>query len=745
MNKRQLVSLLVGVILIASLMTGAVASGAQTPPALTEVYTWQPYDLSVWYPNTWTVVQKASATSVRPTFRDVTDGLGPEMVLFVVTNTASSQLDSAIDAFARDSQSQYSDLKSGSLDGHPTRTATLTWTATGAVGALRLIGVDDQTVLGVAYIVRQSEAATYQPLLEQMLTSLAFGAASTATTVPVAVGESSSVSIASVQLPQSYTWDAAGLIFHLPDAWTAKVETNVAGNDTVIVTPPRGDAQLSGLIQATTFVGISPDNLRRTAEIAASAYHGATPVTDLTVAGYPAVAYEFVDDSVSPTLYARTVIVSLADRDLSVLLICDAEQGDWDAFRPVVSAFISSIEPVASPVTRHPSGGTLHDVALLLAPGKLAAMQQQDSSGTTTFVWEEYGVTLQLPEGWKSIPGGGNQNYDLALVSPEAAQSGQGAFILLRTFATLGPGATLENTLEQIATQVKSKVVSYAVGDLQGASVDFTDDQTGLTHHAILLPYGTQGAALYIQTAAPADQDSVIQDILKSIVIDPPVPDFAAVDAAWKDSLASDGKLVYGDENAPIHMVEFLDFSCSHCADYSPDVERLIALEAQPGHLQIELVPLDIIGGALSNAAAQATYCAAAQGKGYTAFEALFQGYMSEGRDAAYSRDGITKLLSDPVIGLDMDALNKCIDANTYAQQITDNNQRAEQAGVNSTPSVMLATGDNQPQFLKLPDGTNWAGALPIQVLRQVFKAFIDNGTALQDAANAYFNQQSSQ
>jgi len=547
-----------------------------------------------------------------------------------------------------------------------------------------------------------------------------------------------------VQLPQSYTWDATGLILHLPDAWTVKVETDLTGSDTLIVTPPVSAFQSSGLIQAMTLAGIRAKNLRRSAEIVASAYSDATPVVDLTVAGYPAVAYEFVDATESPTLYARTVIVALEDRDLSAVFIFGAEQSDWDAFRPVVSAFISSIEPLAKPAAFRPSGAPIYPVARFVAPGRLAPLPQQDNGGTTAFVWEEYGITFQLPEGWQSFPGGGSQSYDLALVSPEAAQSGTGAFILLRTFATLGPGATLESSLEQVASQVNSQVTPYAIGDLQGATVDFKDDQTGALHHLILLPYGTQGAALYIQTNAPtADQDTVIQDILNSIVIKPPVPDFAAVDAAWKDSLAAGGGLIYGDKNAPIKMVEFLDFSCSHCAEYSTDVERLIALEA-PGNLQIELVPLDIIGGTLSNTAAQATYCATEQGKGYTVFEALFQAYMNEGRDAAYSRDGITKLLSDPTIGLDIDALNQCMDANIYTPQIADNNQRAEQAGINSTPSVLLATGDNPPQFLKLPDGTTWAGGVPIQILRSIFKAAIDSGTPLQDALNAYFNQSSS-
>jgi protein-disulfide isomerase len=151
-------------------------------------------------------------------------------------------------------------------------------------------------------------------------------------------------------------------------------------------------------------------------------------------------------------------------------------------------------------------------------------------------------------------------------------------------------------------------------------------------------------------------------------------------------------------------------------------------------------VLLDTVGGDLSNAAAQATYCAAEQGKGYSAYKALWQGYMNEGRDTAYARDGISRLLSD--LDLDIDALNACIDDGTYADQISGNGERGNSLGVTGTPSVLLGVGDEDAAFMLLPSGEKWAGEVPIYALRAVLKKVIDDKLSLPDAVTAFFNEE---
>jgi protein-disulfide isomerase len=241
---------------------------------------------------------------------------------------------------------------------------------------------------------------------------------------------------------------------------------------------------------------------------------------------------------------------------------------------------------------------------------------------------------------------------------------------------------------------------------------------------------------MYVQTNAPPDQDELILGILQSMVINPPVPDDEAINAAWQHSLAEDRTLRYGDLDSPVSMIEFFDFSCSHCADYSFDVGRLLALEVEPGRLRIEFVLLDIIGGEFSNTAAQATLCATEQGKGYTAYKSLWLGYFNQGPEAAYSRTGTTDLLGTDEIGLDVDALNACLDAGTYADLIQSANSRAQEVGVNGTPSVLLGVNGDTPAFLALPDGQRWTGGVPVSVLRHVLDRVINDGVPLSDALN---------
>ncbi len=156
-----------------------------------------------------------------------------------------------------------------------------------------------------------------------------------------------------------------------------------------------------------------------------------------------------------------------------------------------------------------------------------------------------------------------------------------------------------------------------------------------------------------------------------------------------------------------------------------------MALETEPGNLQIEIgLWLRTEQDGIPNAA---TYCAAEQGKGYSAYKALWQGYFTE-PDTAYTRDGINKWLGTPDLGLDLDALNTCIDSGKYDDALGAVGQRASDFGVTGTPSVLIATGSDTPVFLSLPDGSQWGGAVPIMYLRQLFKMLLEDGLSVADA-----------
>ncbi|MBN1201010.1 MAG: thioredoxin domain-containing protein, partial [Anaerolineae bacterium] len=413
-------------------------------------------------------------------------------------------------------------------------------------------------------------------------------------------------------------------------------------------------------------------------------------------------------------------------------------EGEWDTFRPTVDAFIANMEHVDAsqssviPDPNHPIRARAYWL-----PGDQRSTLRQEDDPETPFHWEEFGITFTIPDDWRASIGG--TDYDLALLSPETMAGEIGAYITFRYFASLGPDTTLEAALEPIAEQFESDVQPYNRSGLEGAEVVSQDDETGTVYHLILVPYDTHGAALYIQTVAPADEDIAVLAILDSMIINPVKPDVSALDAAWQQSLADDGAFIYGDDDAPVHMLEFLDFSCGHCANYSAAVDRLVALEVEQGRLQLELRLHSGVGGELSYQATMATYCAAEQGKGYTAYKTLFRGDMQQGRDFAYSREGIDELLGQPEIGLDMDALNACIDNDKYANAIQLNWAYANSVGANFTPAVLLATGDDEPAFLTLPDGEIWSGGVPLQVLRIVIDGVISDHKSIPEILDEVF------
>ena len=158
--------------------------------------------------------------------------------------------------------------------------------------------------------------------------------------------------------------------------------------------------------------------------------------------------------------------------------------------------------------------------------------------------------------------------------------------------------------------------------------------------------------------------------------------------------LAEQGTLFYGDPDAPATMVEIFDFSCGHCANFTADIAKLMALDVPSGLLRLELKAVDRIGGPMSNLAAETMYCAAEQGKGYTAYHALFTSYLQLGDpNEAYSAETIASTLSQPDLGIDMDALNTCLDGNSGVDVINTNLEYWTEVGATGTPSLAVRGG----------------------------------------------------
>jgi protein-disulfide isomerase len=353
----------------------------------------------------------------------------------------------------------------------------------------------------------------------------------------------------------------------------------------------------------------------------------------------------------------------------------------------------------------------------------------QTDDPVNEFASEEYGISATLPLGWETWTAG--DNWDIAFVSPEASTQDVGSFMTLKIIPSLGADTTFESLLQPLTEGTDLQVESATIAGLEGSQVTKEDTENSVIERHILLPYGNEGGALYIYVDVLSDQQDLTNGVLDSLTINPPVADVAAIDAAWQTSLVDQGTLVYGDPDAPVTMVEIFDFSCGHCATFTSDVARLMALDVTAGTLKIELQAVDRIGGEMSNRAAEAMYCAAEQGKGYTAYHALFNSYVESGDpNTAYSEDGIATTLSQPDLGIDMDTLNACLEADTGVEVINRNLDYWNTVGATGTPTLLFAAGNDEPQFLIGPDGTEVRGALALSALRGVIQQ-IASGTPI--------------
>jgi protein-disulfide isomerase len=135
-----------------------------------------------------------------------------------------------------------------------------------------------------------------------------------------------------------------------------------------------------------------------------------------------------------------------------------------------------------------------------------------------------------------------------------------------------------------------------------------------------------------------------------------------------------------GPEDAPITIVEFSDFNCPYCRKFQG--ETFPALMATYPN-QIRFVYRDFpITSAESFVAAQAANCAGRQGAYWDFHDALFSGQAPLGRETydTYAAQ----------LGLDVEALNTCIDEGGEAAEVEADARAAAALGVNGTPTFFI-------------------------------------------------------
>ena len=149
---------------------------------------------------------------------------------------------------------------------------------------------------------------------------------------------------------------------------------------------------------------------------------------------------------------------------------------------------------------------------------------------------------------------------------------------------------------------------------------------------------------------------------------------------APRQTVAAANGAAKGPATAPIEIIEFSDFQCPFCLRSNPTVTQVLKTYGDRVRFVYRHFPL----GNHPNArpAAEASQCAAEQGKFWEYHDALF---------ANPSRLGDADLKQHAVgLGLDPKRFNACVDTHKYKAQVDADMAAGEAAGVNGTPAFFV-------------------------------------------------------
>lgn len=173
---------------------------------------------------------------------------------------------------------------------------------------------------------------------------------------------------------------------------------------------------------------------------------------------------------------------------------------------------------------------------------------------------------------------------------------------------------------------------------------------------------------------------------------------------------------VLGQPNAPLTMIEYFRFDCSHCADFAlqtaPQIEKDYV---DTGKLRIEERALALAPQADLLNASQAALCAGEQGRYFDYYDLLLSNFTR-----AYTGDNLKEYARH--LGLDTGAFNSCLDSKKYEQSVVDETNEASRAGVNSTPTFFI--GGTQAMEAASPPYTGHTqilGAVTYDVFKKAF------------------------
>jgi len=160
-----------------------------------------------------------------------------------------------------------------------------------------------------------------------------------------------------------------------------------------------------------------------------------------------------------------------------------------------------------------------------------------------------------------------------------------------------------------------------------------------------------------------------------------------------------------GDKNAPIVMVEFSDFQCPFCGRFFMTVEPDVRQQyIDTGKVTFVYKHMAILGQE-SVWAAEASECAADQGKFWEYHDLIFNRQSGENQ-GTFTKENLLSLAKE--LNLDMSKFEPCLKNDQTLDRVQADTQEGQQAGVRGTPTFFI-------------NGQPIVGAQPLEAFQAAF------------------------
>lgn len=219
---------------------------------------------------------------------------------------------------------------------------------------------------------------------------------------------------------------------------------------------------------------------------------------------------------------------------------------------------------------------------------------------------------------------------------------------------------------------------------------------------------------------------TIVAAFLVFAVVWPQIRPIAEVVAVEPNPRPNAERNAAGVADAPIKIEEFADFQCPFCERFFEQTEPLL-IEHYVSTGKVQFVYRSMgnfvsqnIGGARTESqdAAAAAYCAGDQGKFWEMHDALFANVLGE--DVGSFTDRRLGAIAEAA-GLDMTEFNDCYNSGKYADQVQQDFEDGQAAGISGTPGFVVTYTVNGETKTKLIEG-----AQPFSTFQQELEAILN-------------------